>query len=132
MARKKSSASVSAQSPAIALSCAANPLLVNTMEYRRLLELAKNEAVHGKSRQAFESALKSLSEQATKTVWHDSHRHANLNTFCAEIMSDVLSTSDVGLIKITIVSLAPWLVPKAISKIASACQQYGWNTMIDT
>ncbi|TID17440.1 hypothetical protein E6O75_ATG08186 [Venturia nashicola] len=92
------------------------------MEYRRLLERAKNDTVHGTSRRAFESALKRLSENATNTIWHDSHQHANLNTFCAVIMSDVVSTNDVDLIKVALVSLATWLVPKSISTVASACQ----------
>ncbi|RDI89557.1 hypothetical protein Vi05172_g124 [Venturia inaequalis] len=47
-------------------------------------------------------------------------------------MSDVLSTNNVDLIKLALFNLAAWLVPQSISGIASACQQYGWNTMVDT
>lgn len=135
MARTKSSVSASAQSLDIAASCAATPLLITAdmkKEFVRLLQCTKNEDTHGKSRQVFKSALETLSINAAKTIWHNSHEQANLMTFCAEVLSEVVSTNNIDLIKLVFISLATWLVPESISKIADECQQFGWNTMRET
>lgn len=141
MARTKPSESVYDHSPEFSLSSAAIPLLIRTgivitagveKEFRHLLECTKNETAEEQSRQNFESAWEALSQQASKTTWQNSHQQANLMSFCAEIMSDVLSTNNIELIKLVFISLATWLVPESISKIASACQQYSWNAMKHT
>lgn len=132
MAEPKSQVSVSAQARDIVSSCPVNPLLITAKEIRRLLEGMKNETGHGQSRRAFESALSIFSKIASENNWNDSNQRANLMTLCADIMSDVLSTNNVDLIKLALFNLAAWLVPKSISGIASACQQYGWNAMVDT